>query len=119
MRNNTLARKEDTASAFEEVDWNKKLKDYNLSKYFEEVNEDNKEDSYTIGEPGPKLNIYRALLFSHHFFQRIDASDALCLMCDKTRGERRIMKHKNGNIKGMEGHLLSQHPEFAEKYQKV
>ena len=84
-----------------------------------ELNEKDNKFKFTIGEPEPGFNIFNSVLISHHYFQKVNNSQALCLVCMKTEGCRKILRIAYRNIpqyKSLTSHLLNKHPEFSEKF---
>ena len=79
-----------------------------------------------IGEPKEGFNIHQMMIISHNYFEKVEIpSDdggpgdvrAKCLMCGE-KGKDVLLKIRDGNLRGVEGHMQSLHKNHFDKYTK-
>ena len=74
-------------------------------------------DTFVIGEPRPYFNLNESVLYSHNYFKRgkKGSEQAECLMCGLDEIQT-FIRTKDGNTKGLSGHLARKHFEYFEQF---
>ena len=74
----------------------------------------------SIGEPAVGYSIHQSIIISHNYFEKKILSDGSqrgkCLVCLKEKNKEVLFKMPDGNLRGVEGHLQSNHKTYYEKY---